>query len=107
MKTKLLFSLILTIIFSIVLSCASAPLPELTTEHEGLIGTKWLSVVSGSGDTLVFNDRTFCTFTTNGKAQQMRYTLKDKKIIMGNNLLSYELRGDEIYLIGYPAYNKA
>ena len=107
MNNKILGSLIFAVVFSIILSCASAPPPELSVEHKGLIGTKWLSVISGSGDTLVFNDTTFCTYTTNGKALKIRYTIKDNEIILGNNLLSYELRGVTIYLAGYPAYNKA
>ena len=104
MKIKLLFSLLVVVFFGILLSCNSSP-KVLAPEHEGLIGTKWLSVVSNSKDTLEFVDKTFCSFINKGKEQYLRYTFKDNNIMIGN-LFTYVLKGDVIYLVGYPAYNK-
>ena len=108
MKNKLLFSLLLVVTFGIILSCASSPsVPqELSAEHERIIGTKWLTILPDSKDTLEFVDERFCIFTSKGKPQRIAYAVKENKVIIGNNLLSYEIREEVLYLIGYPAYNK-
>ena len=106
MKSKLSLSLLLAVTFGIILSCASSP-QQLSPEHEGIIGTKWLTVVPNSGDSLEFVNNALCVITSNGKQQRIAYTVKANKVIFGNNVLSYELREDTLYLIGYPAYTKA
>ena len=108
MKNKLLLSLLLAVTFGIILSCASSPPApqELSAEHERIVGTKWLTIVPDSKDMLDFIDERICVFTYNGKPQRMAYTVKENKVILGNNLLSYEIREEVLYLVGYPAYNK-
>ena len=108
MRNKLLFSLLLAVTFGIILSCASVPSApqELSTEHERIVGTKWLTIVPNSKDSLEFIDERVCIFTSNGKPQRIAYTVKDNKVILGNNILSYEIREEALYLIGYPAFNK-
>ena len=104
MKTKILFSLFCVLIMTVFFSCASTP-PELTPEHESLIGTKWVSPYN-SGDTISFIDRNTMVMTNDGRQTQGRYSVDGNRIIIGNNVLSYERREDGLYLIGYLSYTK-
>ena len=104
MKTKLLFSLFCILTIIVFFSCASTPL-ELSPEHESLVGTRWVSPYN-SGDTISFIDRNTMVMTNDGRQTQARYSVNGNRIIIGNNVLAYERRGDELYLIGYIAYTK-
>ena len=108
MKTRLLSTLLFVAILGFILSCASTPLPELTAEHENIIGTNWVTVVVNSNfrGTLEFIDRYICISTLDGKQTRLRYTVKDNKIIFGNNVLIYEIRKDELYIAGLLSYRK-
>ena len=105
MKTKFLPSFLCVVSIAIVLSCTSSP-QELSPEHEGIIGTRWLTVISNSTDSLEFIDKTYCVFTANNGQQHLRYRVNANRVILGNNILSFELRENTLYLIGYPAYTK-
>jgi len=107
MKAKFLFSVLLIFTLFYILSCASTPStpPVLTPEHESLIGTRWVSPYN-SGDSISFIDRSTMIMTHDGRQTQGRYSVNGNRIIVGNNILSYERRGDDLYLIGYLSYTK-
>ena len=104
MKTKFIFPVLLIFTLFFIQSCASTP-QELSPEHESLIGTKWVSPYN-SGDTITFIDRNTMVMTNEGKQTRARYSVNGSRVIIGNNILSYERRGDDLYLIGYIAYTK-
>ena len=106
MKPKSVFILLFIITFGIILfSCASTP-QELTPEHKNIIGTKWLTIVPNSTDSFEFVNNSFCIFTSKGKPQRLIYKVQGDKITIGNNLLTYVLKEDTLYLVGYPADTK-
>ena len=105
MKPVHLLFVFLFVAFFIILSCTSSP-QELSPEHESIIGTKWISVVPNSDDSITFNDRSFCTFIINGRQQRISYSVSNNRIIIGNNLYSFVRRDDALYLVGYPAFIK-
>ena len=104
MRIKTLLFILLVGMFSFMLSCVSTP-PELTAEHEHLIGTKWLAIGTVA-DTMEFVDRYTFVLTSNGKESRIRYTVKENKIIVGNNVLIFERRGEELYCVGLLSYRK-
>ena len=103
MRTKNL--LLLAVIAGIILSCASTK-PRISALHESIIGTKWHGAAPNSGDFLHFVDKKFCISTSNGRSLRFSYTVNGNKVILGRDILSYELRENILYLIGYPAYYK-
>jgi hypothetical protein len=79
--------------------------------EESLIGTKWVSVAN-SADSIEFMNNGCCfitlrnTITSHTTAMHIFYTVQAGKIIIGNNLLWYELRGDALYYAGYAPYKR-
>ena len=105
MKIRLLLSLLFIVGIAVIMSCASVP-QELSPEHEDIIGTKWFSVGPNPNDSLEFVDEAFCVFTSNGKQLRLTYSVKANNVIMGHNSLSYEIRENKLFHIGYPVYIK-
>jgi hypothetical protein len=91
-------------------TCTSIQQENLAIQ-ESLIGTKWVAVAN-SADTIEFMNNECCFITlknpmaSNTAAMHIFYTVQAGKIIIGNNLLWYELRGDMLYYAGYSPYKK-
>ena len=66
-------------------------------------GDRWVSPYN-SGDTITFIDRNTMIMTNDGRKTQARYSVNGSRVIIGNNIISYERRGDDFYLIGNIAY---
>ena len=94
MRNKILLSLLLVGMFSLVLSCASTPSGP-PVEPESLIGTKWIPIEPSPGIefSLEFEDERFCLWSFMGQRLLLEYKVSGNTIRLANNI-SYIVEGD-------------
>ena len=107
MKTKLVFILLLAVLFGTVfISCGTTPDESPAIVPESLVGTKWDWVMSHLGirNTIEFIDESKCIYTLATGPKEFAYTVNGNKVTVENS--TYELRGDTMYYKGNPHFVK-
>ena len=89
-----------------VSNTAASPPADITPET--LIGTKWIATgtVSNNMDTIEFVDGSYCIYTSFNRGEPYTYKIRGNRILVGD-FVSYVIRGNILFLNGYPFFTKA